>query len=540
MMNLAPKSPQKSPSHTNPKQEFSKFKISKYSWNRMFVILIMLLALGLEKAKGQAGQDSLGLLYEGKQLEVATVIRSERISIEYVLNATETEMREAFIKIKNAGEGWYRLTFLQGGTLKSELLHGIDSGVADGRLALSHAGHLYSFLNPDREVNPESKCVFSAPVLTRQTLLQGTALIVSQYAKIKTDWTEEQILSDLGKLSILYNFVSTFNAQMSAWKESLSKSVTEYDTLRGGNFPPSLLGNIELAPCLATARNEIIRVQGCKAGKDKLICEVEFNFATATSNYTELIPINYEGVELEGPEKGWLYAKDEQTQNIVLLNCSNSGFNNPEVPLCQKVEGEEKCLKGLLLHDMDFVVNNCKFRLNDQIIAKRLADNGILVIRSDAKVSDNGKMVFKQAPFVLYSNNEVSVSVGEDEIIFPNHVQFPTPKIVTSKIAKGLIDSLKSKAGWDDFWARFAPEDYLIYIVIGAQLIVFFPLSICGIVCRTKNTGKKGMQCQKDDKAQKKRNFNENRALLAGPVTMPIIVQTPRDRALTPCRRSMQ
>jgi hypothetical protein len=32
------------------------------------------------------------------------------------LNATETYMREAFIKIKNAGERWYRQAFLQGAT----------------------------------------------------------------------------------------------------------------------------------------------------------------------------------------------------------------------------------------------------------------------------------------------------------------------------------------------------------------------------------------------------------------------------------------
>jgi hypothetical protein len=42
-----------------------------------------------------------------------------------------------------------------------------------------------------------------------------------------------------------------------------------------------------------------------------------------------------------------------------------------------------------------------------------------------------------------------------------------------------------------------------------------------------------------EEKAKKKRNFAENRALLAGPVTMPIILQTPRERNTSPYRRTM-
>jgi hypothetical protein len=327
---------------------------------------------------------------------------------------------------------------------------------------------------------------------------------------------------------------------MNMWRESFSQTVTEFDMMNGGHFPQSLLGQIELAPCLATSRNEIIKMKGCSAGKDRLICEVEFNYANQTANYTEMIPVNYEGLELEGPDKGYIYAKDVVSQNLVLLNCSLPEYVNPSTPLCLKVEGEEKCLKGLLLNDLDFTVDNCKFRLASQSIAKRLPDNGILVMRSDAQVSDNGRIIFKPAPFIIYSNSEVAVSVGEDEIVFPNRVQFKNPRIITSKIAKTLIASLKSKAFWADFWTKFIPDNYLVYIVLGLQFLFFLPLSCCGIFCGKgrKNKGKPDMKMVKRvEKAAKKRNYNENRALLAGPVTMPIIVQTPRDRNVSPCRR---
>jgi hypothetical protein len=66
----------------------------------MFLFLLLLLS-GLELIRGQAGNDNLGLLYEGKSLEVATLIQSERVSLEFIINATEVEMRESFIKIKN-------------------------------------------------------------------------------------------------------------------------------------------------------------------------------------------------------------------------------------------------------------------------------------------------------------------------------------------------------------------------------------------------------------------------------------------------------
>jgi hypothetical protein len=508
----------------------------------MFLFFMLLLS-GLELIRAQAGNDNLGLLYEGKSLEVATLIQSERVSLEFIINATEVEMRESFIKIKNAGEGWYKLGFLQGNTLKQELLHGLDSGVIDVKNAWNHASHLYSFLRPDNIAQNESSCVFQVYVISRQTLLQGAIMVESQFDKIKADWTEEQILNDLGKLAILYQFVTTFNSQMSFWRASFSQTVTEFDTLQNGIFPQSLLGQVELATCLPTAKNEIVKVQGCKAGKDRLICEIEFNYAKGTANYTEMIPINYEGLELDGNEQGWIYAKDSQTQSLALLNCSNSEFNNPETPLCMKVESQEKCLKGLLLNDLDFVVENCNFHLSKQAIAKRLPDNGILVMRSDAKVSVNGKIIFKPAPFIVYSNSEVAVAVGEDEIVFPNRVQFKNPRIVTSKIAKTLIESLKSKAKWAEFWAKFIPEDYLIYFALGLQVLVFLPISLCSLCCGNCKRDRKNKQVDKmlkgEAKAKKRKNFAENRALLAGPVTMPIILQTPRERNTSPYRRTM-
>jgi hypothetical protein len=70
----------------------------------MYLLLLLLLS-GLELTRGQAGTDNLGLLYEGKSLEVATLIQSERVSLEFIINATEVEMRESFIKIKKRRRG---------------------------------------------------------------------------------------------------------------------------------------------------------------------------------------------------------------------------------------------------------------------------------------------------------------------------------------------------------------------------------------------------------------------------------------------------
>jgi hypothetical protein len=70
---------------------------------------------------------------------VATVIKSERVSIEFKLEANETVLRESSIKIKNAGQEWYKLPALQGETLKTELLNGIEIGISDLKQALGHA-----------------------------------------------------------------------------------------------------------------------------------------------------------------------------------------------------------------------------------------------------------------------------------------------------------------------------------------------------------------------------------------------------------------
>jgi hypothetical protein len=488
-----------------------------------YLVVFLLLWLGQDKVSSQK-IDTLGLLYENKILNAATVIRSERISLEYKFESNETVMRESFIKIKNAGEGWLNLAFLQGATLKPELLKAISGGIQDLRQALGHAGHLYSFLDPNHEVKPQSSCVYEVPTLSMEALMQGATLISTQFEKINKEWTEEQILADSGKLHALYAFIATFNGQTNAWKNLFSTCLSEYDILRGGTFPSTLLGFVEQADCLKTTDSEIIKVMGCKGGKNNLICEIEFNYPTKVTQFTEMVPINYDGVELDGPESGLIYAKDPQTQSLVLLNCSHNEFNNPETPLCLKVEGHEKCLKGLLLQDLDFAADYCHFRQNVPEIAKRLSDNGILVLHKDAKVTDNGKMVFKSAPMVIYSNHEVTVSLNEDELTFPNQIKFEKPKLVTSNLSKKIIETLKGKAFWDSFWSRFAPEDYLIYVVIGVQFLILFPLSLCGIFCGMKRRPSKARP-RKIERECKRRNFSENQKLLATPVTMPMVVR---------------
>jgi hypothetical protein len=70
----------------------------------MYLFLLLLFASGLELSLGQSDTDNLGILYVGKSLEVATLIQSERVSLEFIINATEVEMRESFIKIKKTQE----------------------------------------------------------------------------------------------------------------------------------------------------------------------------------------------------------------------------------------------------------------------------------------------------------------------------------------------------------------------------------------------------------------------------------------------------
>jgi hypothetical protein len=246
-------------------------------------------------------------------------------------------------------------------------------------------------------------------------------------------------------------------------------------------------------------------------------------------------PINYNGVELAGSTENLIYARDGQTQKIVLLNCSHNEYVNEKVPLCSKIENVEKCLTKLLHREFSEAISNCEFTFLEPQISERLHDESILISKSSAQISENGRLIFKPPPMIIYSNYEVIVSINEDEILYPPTIKFESQAIYTTKLTPSEISAMWNKAAWDVYVKGFHWSDWLEYAALGLQGI-FIPLALCGccLSCRNRGYSKLDRQMEKKQDADLKRRFEENRTLLNLPASRIIAVPQQPKRKTVP------
>jgi hypothetical protein len=299
--------------------------------------------------------------------------------------------------------------------------------------------------------------------------------------------------------------------------------VTEIDTLRGGGFPETLKGHLETLQCLNSAKDEIAIVKYCNSGLNNVVCELEYRYPNKTVSFTNMAVVNYEGVELKGKSESFIYAKDPQTQKLVLLNCSQTEMVSRHVPLCEKVTNIEVCLTNLLHHDIDGSIKNCKFTFAEPKISEKLHDESILISSAEFQVSENGRLIFRPPPIQIYSNYEGVVSNGEDEILYQPTVSFEKQQILTTKLTAKQIQSLIEKANWDQYVANMHWSDYIEYAALGLQ-IIFIPLALCGacLGCKNQNVRKIERRVLKEHKKDLKRRLSQNQALLSMQKLRPV------------------
>jgi hypothetical protein len=402
-------------------------------------------------------------------------------------------------------------------SLKKEFFEKLESGIEDFAAAGANLNHAKSFLSGN-VVSNASKCVFEGNVLSKKTIVAEPEFLKSEFDRIGKTWVENDFTTDPSKYTTLYTFIETFNSIAHNWREISDQMINEIDILKSGSFPETLKGHFETQPCLQISSHEMVEIRNCASGKNNFICELEFRYPNATTQYVKMKILNYGGVQLAGESENLIYAKDPQTQRLVLLNCSHREYVNEKIPLCSRMENVDTCLTKILHRDYADAIKNCEFTFAEPEFSERLFDESILVSKQTAQVSENNRLIFKTPPLIIYSNYEVLITVNDDEILYPPTVSFENQAILTTKLSASEIAAMWGKAAWDVYIKGFKWEDYLDFIAIGLQA-VFIPVALCGccLSCRGRNSSKADRVMKRKMEARMKRRFEENRALLNNP-----------------------
>ncbi len=144
------------------------------------------------------------------------------------------------------------------------------------------------------------------------------------------------------------------------------------------------------------------------------------------------------------------------------------------------------CKEGLMMDNIDKILEGCHFSYSKPPIAIRLLDEGILVQGENLTVTEDGRAIYEITPYVIYSDKQVKISKVGQELIFPALVTPSINAIVKSRLTNVNILLMKNKAFWDELSFTFNIHDYIEWIAIFIEGILA-PMTLCGICLGLKN-----------------------------------------------------
>ena len=456
---------------------------------------------------------SLELLLEDGQQLTSTNLVNKRVTVVYEIES-ETTIGENFARIKTIQKGWKNLkVFSTEGQLKIELYEILSVGTDYYLKAGSFMKHLLSFTSNSSK-QPGSKCIFPGRSLSNNTLNDDSLSLTAMFERIDDTWTPEAVSKDIGKINFLFSLANSFNSIGFDWMTSSANAVNEFDQLQKLIFPDSLNGHLETAPCLDTAKFEMVKVLNCDSNPSKLFCELEVSLPQTPVVYGKFIPLSYNGAQLRGPTGKETFVRHPESQEILLILCHDLEEVPTKVPICKQVDELKECLTDLLRHEIDSAISNCKYTYVPTPTVQRLTSEELLIQgSSDIHVAEGSKVIFHPLPMVIGSTEKVTVTVSDSEEYEYFGSGSKGTGIKISKLTKTQVNFLLLKATWDDAVYNFQIQDYVEYLALGLQL-VFAPLTVVSLVlaCMARRTSNQSRK--KVEKDLKKRNFEENKRLL--------------------------
>ena len=481
----------------------------------MRIICAGLILLGMIMVSYE--DEQLTFLHPMGKLFLETSVKAVRVSIKATTQLTTTEMSEKFLSLNTILTNYKALAiFTSTATLSTKYKTAVQPGEVYLAMAKELFTHLYTFMDSTKDVLPQSSCVYTYNLIENSVLSESEKMLKAKQAELSVLTSGLDPKADKDNQVTIESFVTMFNSVCHDWYVHISTVISNLDTLDGLKFPEKLKGHLESLACLAGngIEFETIKVISSTPVKQGLIIELDVGVPASQKEIVTLTPITYNGVQLRGEDENVYFTRETDSTIVTLLNCTTTvEWVNSKAPFCHKVKLEENCKAGLMTGDTTKVLKYCLFKYATPPSAIRLIDNGILIQQLGLTVTNGGKTVYNVPPYVLYSNKEVKVSSEDEELVFPALTNFLVEKTLISRLTAIDILAMHSKCYWDTLWLEFDWTEYIDWaaLCLGGLLV---PLTFCGICLGCRNKVVQSMNAKKLNKAKRKRNMRETRALL--------------------------
>jgi len=460
---------------------------------------------------------SFTFLAESSKIHVETSVKGLRVSLKFTTAISLLNVKTNFNSLNTIVTSYKTLLYLQeGSTMRSKYIDALNPGINSLSSITNLYTQLFSFTDADKNIEPKSSCLLTFPMIDNSTFIEGTKFLQAKFLELVGPETDVLMKADTTKMAALANFITSFNSICSDWHSQISNIIGELDTLDGLIFPESLKGKIEVASCLTGNGHEFeqITVLSTTPIKNGFIAELDIGIPNSLVELNHLTPIVYGGISLRGESENVYFTRNPNSTIVKLLNCSTDlRWINAKAPVCQEIPLSDLCKEGLMMDNIDKILEGCHFTYSKPPIAIRLLDEGILVQGENLTVTEDGRAIYEITPYVIYSDKQVKISKVGQELIFPALVTPSVNTIVKSRLTSVNILLMKNKAFWDELSFTFNIHDYIEWIAIFIEGILA-PMTLCGICLGLKNRVTQRQQRKIVAKQKRKQNQKETKALL--------------------------
>ena len=464
------------------------------------------------------GDAILGFNLEARQVTLAQSLENDRVTMSFRSNLTLVGLNELTGTVTKIFNSWAQLPLF----LDPEIADKFKLSLTEGKRLFDkgHVCYTQTLLYTSAKTKSPlaSNCKFTIENISDLELRTISKHLVTVAASVVPTWDVTSYKADttLSMRKALTDLVTIFNTQAQDYCNQGCSLLSSLDLLAQAEFPEALKGQLESATCIPNTVAEKISVTSCISGNGEMVCELEVGVPLKMVKTTEFILLNYFGFQLDF-DKDTKLVRDETTGSLKIADCEKKvTWSSDTVPLCRFIDIPENCKTSLETEAIDDILTNCLFKQSTPLSVIRLHDEGLLIQNPLAKVREDSKALYHSSPFVIYTNNLVTVNINGEELTFPPLVPIKYSQILTSKLDKAQLERLKTlivgpETGRTQLWATTLMD----YVLLALQA-VFGPMAMGGLIftCVVRRKQRAHLPVIYERTIQRRSNMLENVALL--------------------------
>jgi len=476
----------------------------------------------LEKYNG------LGLIVEGPTVEIKRGIENLIVGIVYPAVKDITKINTELIEITKSIRQIQNTPALKTKQNAMRVNSSINLMIEDLSSMQKVFFDLSKFVDSNVVLDPNYDCLLEHVIYDADYVEELRSGVLSFMTKIDTTLTAAQVTAKDSRWDVFVNTVIQLKDYIDQASDELGIRITELDSMTIGKIPQGLTYLLETKQCVKSGQIGEITINYCTEYEYGVFCQLEINSIVNYQEFTRFEPVNYEGTQIR-------FENNQQTLlrttggSWELLDCNlelEDQYDEleklDEMTICTTKPVHNLCLDYIFTTEYDKILANCNFTNKIEPRAITRTKNGILLMGNDlitrelSGLTHQTKMVFPpKYPVHIVTNDDISVTYGEKEILLKPVMKVPTRKVTYTYLSDDFISKMKNSAAQRD-----VIEDIEIQHIVGISfmvvIIILIPIVLTLCIIDLKRSRKCLNWCKKNRKNMQEaaQNLAENRQML--------------------------